>query len=97
LPTVIGIGAYTLTKRSSYAAMGHFTGKNTFWKRALVEGAATSTFFVMTTSNDLFESMWKKWFEPKSEPQKLTPEQSQNFAALQQKLDEKHRGRGVAA
>ncbi|MFN8972111.1 MAG: hypothetical protein ACK5VT_01095 [Alphaproteobacteria bacterium] len=97
LPTVIGIGAYTFTKRSSYAAMGHFTGKNTFWKRALVEGAATSTFFVMTTSNDLFESMWKKWFEPKSEPQKLTPEQSQNFAALQQKLDEKHRGRGVAA
>jgi hypothetical protein len=97
LPTVLGIGAYTFTKRASYAAMGHFTGKNTFWKRALVEGAATSTFFVMTTSNDLFEMMWKKWLEPKAAPQKLTPEQSQNFAVLQQKLEEKHRGRGAAA
>ncbi|MFN7453011.1 MAG: hypothetical protein ACK5R5_08980 [Alphaproteobacteria bacterium] len=97
LPTVLGIGAYTFTKRASYAAMGHFSGKNTFWKRALVEGAATSTFFVMTTSNDLFETMWKKWFEPKNEMQKLTPEQSRNFAILQQKLDEKHRGRGAAA
>jgi hypothetical protein len=97
LPTVLGIGAYTFTKRASYAAMGHFTGKNTFWKRALVEGAATSTFFVMTTSNDFFETLWKKWFEPKNEMQKLTPEQSHNFAILQQKLDEKYRGKGVAA
>jgi hypothetical protein len=96
-PTALGIGAYTFTKRASYAAMGHFTGKNTFWKRALVEGAATSTFFMMTTANDTFEKLWKSLFEPKSEPQKLTPEQSKNFAELEQKLKAREQGRGAAA
>lgn len=60
IPTILGIGAYTFTKRAAYHAMGHFAGKNTFWKRAAVEGAATSTFFVMTSSADIFEKINKK-------------------------------------
>lgn len=68
LPTVFGIGAYTLTKRMAYYAMGHFAGKNTFWKRAFVEGAATSTFFVMTSSADIFEKINAKLFGKKEAP-----------------------------
>ncbi len=89
IPTVLGIGAYTFTKRASYAAMGHFSAKDTFLKRATVEGLATSTFFVMTTAADTFEGIWKKHFESKNTSQPLTPHQQAKYAELQAHLEER--------
>lgn len=97
LPTILGIGAYTFTKRASYLAMGHFTGKDTFWKRAVVEGAATSTFFVMTTAGDVFEGVWKKLFEPQAPAVKLTEHQQQKYEALLDRVNEKAHASGRAA
>jgi hypothetical protein len=97
LPTVLGIGAYTFTKRSAYAAMGHFSGKNSFLKRATVEGLATATFFVMTTSADTFEGLWKKLFEPQTPPTTLTPDQQQHYAELLSKVNAKHTAQGRVA
>ena len=88
LPTAIGIGAYTFTKRAAYLAMGHSSAKNTFWKRAFVEGAATSTFFVMTATGDVFEMLWKKMTEPKHQ-QPLTPHQEQKYTELLDRVNAK--------
>ncbi|MFM9891044.1 MAG: hypothetical protein ACKVOE_10500 [Rickettsiales bacterium] len=97
LPTILGISAYAFTKRASYLAMGHFTGKDTFWKRAFVEGAATSTFFVMTTANDVFEGVWKKMFEPQAPAVELSQHQQQKYEALLDRVNEKEMGAGRAA
>lgn len=97
LPTVLGIGTYTLTKRASYAAMGHFTGKETFAKKATVEGLATATFFVMTTAADTFEGIWKKCFEPKEKPTILSPEQQAHYANLLERVNAKEAGHGRVA
>lgn len=86
-PTVLGIGAYTFTKRSAYAAMGHFSAKNSFLKRATVEGLATATFFVMTTANDTFEGLWRKWFQPSQPNTTLTPQQQQNHNELLDRIN----------
>ena len=56
----------------AYHTMGHFAGKNTFWKRAFVEGAATSTFFVMTSTADIFEKINAKLFGKKEAPKPVT-------------------------
>lgn len=94
LPTVLGIGAYTFTKRASYAAMGHFSGKNSFAKRATVEGLATATFFVATTAADTFEGLWKTLFEPKTKPTTLTAEQQQHYADLLARVNAKDATQG---
>ncbi|PZP84864.1 MAG: hypothetical protein DI582_07660 [Azospirillum brasilense] len=96
LPTVLGIGAYTFTKRAAYASMGHFTAKDSFAKRATVEGLATATFFVMTTAADTFEGLWKKLVEPKPTTT-LTPEQQRNYDALLARVNDKHAQQGRAA
>lgn len=94
LSIALGIGAYTLTKRAAYASMGHFTSAKSFWGKAAIEGLATATFFVMTTSNDVIEGLYNKYV---LKPQEKTPLQQQNHDELLARLNEKHRGNGVAA
>lgn len=96
-PTLLGIGAYTFTKRASYLAMGHFTAQPTFLKRALVEGAATATFFTMSTTHDTFGMLWNRLFEPKKQPLPLTPAQQEKYATLLAQVNEKAAAQGRAA
>jgi hypothetical protein len=95
LSTALGIGAYTFTKRASYATLGHFTSAPTFAGKAIIEGLATSTFFTMCMSNDIIEGLYNKYIA-KPQPPK-TPAQQQNHDVLLAKLDEKYKANGVAA
>ncbi|MFN8929727.1 MAG: hypothetical protein ACK5WQ_05080, partial [Alphaproteobacteria bacterium] len=64
------------------------------------EGLATATFGVLWMATDAWGEGYDKFFaklQHTNSPRPLTPEQSRNFAILQQKLDEKDRGKGVAA
>jgi hypothetical protein len=93
LSTTLGIGAYTFTKRAAYASMGHFTSVPTFTQKALIEGLATATFFVMTTSNDVIEGLYKKHI---LKPQEKTSLQQQKHDELLVRLNEKYKGNSVA-
>ena len=90
--TALGIGAYTLTKRAAYASMGHFLTPKSFMGKTAIEGAATATFFVMSTSNDVIEGLYKKWNAPKEK----TPLQQKNHEALMARLNAKDQGHVMA-
>jgi len=95
LSTALGIGAYTITKRSAYATMGHFTGAKSFWGKAAIEGLATSTFFVMSTSNDVIEGLYNKLVAKPQEHK--TPVQQDKHDELLARLNEKYKANGIAA
>lgn len=71
-----------------------------FAKNSWREGLATSTFGVLWMATDAWGEGYDRFFntlQHKGNDRPLTPEQSKNFAALDQKLTAKYQGRGAAA
>jgi hypothetical protein len=100
VPTFLGIGAYVAGKRLAYLGMGtmteHYNPKNwlgSLAKMAVVEGAATSLFWINSSVVDKFEPWYDKNFKD-SKPKPLTdPEIRRHYAELKERLDAKERDR----
>ncbi len=71
-----------------------------FARNSWREGFATATFGVLWMATDAWGEGYDRFFgklQHKGNDRPLTPEQSQNFAELEQKLNAREQGRGAAA
>ncbi|MFN9002732.1 MAG: hypothetical protein ACK5VT_03845 [Alphaproteobacteria bacterium] len=99
-PTYVAAGGQMMPITERVAHSGLLNNLKHFGKNSWREGLATATFGVLWMATDAWGEGYDKFFaklQHKNSPRPLTPEQSRNFAILQQKLDEKDRGKGVAA
>lgn len=105
VPTFMGIGAYVAGKRLAYLGMGtipenYNASKKGFGgflsnlgKIALIEGAATSLFWLNSSVIDKFEPWYDKTFKD-SQPKPLTDQEiRKHYLELQAKLDAKEQER----
>jgi hypothetical protein len=105
VPTFLGIGAYVAGKRLAYLGMGNIPenydaaakGFGGFLKNlgkiSLIEGAATSLFWLNSSVIDKYEPWYDKNFKD-SKPKPLTDEQiRRHYEELKARLDAKERDR----
>lgn len=105
VPTFLGIGAYVAGKRLAYLGMGNIQenydvaakGFGGFLKNlgkiSLIEGAATSLFWLNSSVIDKYEPWYDKNFKD-SKPKPLTDEQvRRHYEELKARLDAKERER----
>jgi hypothetical protein len=99
VPTFMGIGAYVAGKRMAYLGMGtmqeHYKpGRNwlaNLGMMALVEGAATSLFWLNSSVIDKFEPWYDKHFKDTAPKPLNDNEIRRNYENLKARLDAKER------
>lgn len=97
VPTLLGISAYVAGKRLAYLGMGtmpeHYNPNklvSSLGKMALVEGAATSLFWLNASVIDKMEPWYDKHFKDKPVPM-TDPQIRRHMAELKDRLDAKER------
>ncbi len=108
VPTCLGIGAYVAGKRLAYLGLGtmpeHYVANkwlSSLAKMAVVEGLATSLFWINASVVDKYEPWYDKTFKDSKPVPMSDPEIRRRYEELKERLDAKERdrnqGRGSVA